>query len=400
MAEVKEKILIVDDEPLNLKVLKIHLAAAGYAVLDASGGKDAVAVAVAEAPDLILLDIMMPVMDGFEVCRILKSDPLTAEIPVIYLSALHDTRNKVVGFETGGVDYICKPFEAGELLARVRLHLTIRRQEMEIRNYMQKLEEMVEERTRQLVHADRLATLGTFASAVVHEINNPVTYISGNAELVKMFMVSARPILERNSGEDETGLLGKMIDRVDGMLDSIMDGSRRIQKMVAGLKGYARQGEERKACCRLADCVVDAVNLVGHRFKLGISIQVDVSKDIQILCDSQKISQVIVNLLNNSIDAMEGRRGKIVVKAATELDEAVVLTVRDEGPGISDETAEKIFDPFFTTKPKEKGTGLGLFIIKSIVNEHGGDIWLMPHDGNGAEFRIRMPGAPETACRV
>ena len=167
-------ILVVDDKPVNLRLLKAVLASSGYRILEARNGPDALEKAK-DQPDLILLDVMMPEMDGFETCRRLKDREKTKGIPVIFLSALEDPKAKAFGIDTGGVDYISKPFDAGELIARVKLHLTLRQQELQLKMYSTKLEQMVEERTQQLIHMERLATLGTFSAAVAHEINNPVT---------------------------------------------------------------------------------------------------------------------------------------------------------------------------------------------------------------------------------
>ncbi len=149
-----QKVLIVDDEPVNLKLLGAHLKKAGYEVLDAADGQRALDKALL-APDLILLDIMMPGMDGLETCRHLKESPETKDIPVIFLSALSDSEVKTKGLQVGGVDYISKPFDSRELLARVRTHLTLREQERQIRLYASNLEGMVEERTQQLREAQQ-----------------------------------------------------------------------------------------------------------------------------------------------------------------------------------------------------------------------------------------------------
>jgi len=148
-------ILIVDDEPVNLKLLGAHLRKGGYAVMEAADGYEALEKAEARLPDLVLLDIMMPGMDGLEVCRLLKEKEVTRDIPVIFLSALSDSEVKTKGLEVGGVDYISKPFDSRELLARVRTHLTLKRQEQQIRSYAGNLEEMVRQRTSELSEARR-----------------------------------------------------------------------------------------------------------------------------------------------------------------------------------------------------------------------------------------------------
>lgn len=382
-------VLIVDDEPLNLKMLKAHLQAEGYEILEAANGPDALKMAE-KNPDLILLDVMMPEMDGFETCRRLKEDPSLCDIPVIFLSALHDTKSKVKGLDAGGVDYVDKPFEARELLARVKTHVTLRQQEQQIKDYAAYLKQMVDERTHQLVHADRLATLGTFSAAVVHEINNPNTFIGGNADLLRVFWESARPLMERHLQEDSTGRVKKSIDKVEYMIDSILEGSRRITKIVNTLKNYGRRGKSQMCRCPLTDPLRDALNLVEYRLKHGIIIETMVAEDLELWCDPQKITQVFVNLINNAIDAMEGGSGKINIRARRVL-RGIEIRVGDTGPGIPQEAVKEAFTPFFTTKPHERGTGLGLFIVRNIVIEHQGEVSISRSEAGGAEFVILLP---------
>lgn len=379
------KILIVDDVPQNIQVLANILKKAGYQLGFAKDGKTALAHAESTQFDLILLDIMMPEMDGHEVCARLKRAKKSKDIPVIFISAKDEIKDKTRGFELGAVDYITKPFDAQEVLARVKTHLTLH-------HYTVRLEQMVEERTRQLIHAERLATLGTFSAAIIHEINNPLSYILGNAKLLEMFWQSAKPILEGHTDEDQTGEIGDDIKDVDEWLKFLQDGSHRISRLVKTLKTYARQGgDTRKEKSFLIDIINDALYLVSHKLKLSnVGVEVAVPADLMIPCDPQRISQVFVNLLNNACDAMSGRKGNINIRAAI-LNDRIDIRIRDNGPGINRKIAGRIFDPFFTTKEKDQGTGLGLFIIKNIIEQHEGSIELAPADGKGAEFRIILP---------
>ena len=301
-------ILIVDDEPVNLRVLKAVLASSGYRVREARNGPDALERAE-DRPDLILLDVMMPEMDGIETCRRLKDGEKTKDIPIIFLSAIEDPKMKALGIETGGVDFISKPFNTNELKARIKLHLTLQQQELQLKMYSTKLEQMVEERTRQLIHMERLATLGTFSAAIAHEINNPVTYIRGNAELLLLGWPSAKALLEANLDEDEIGQAGMMIDGFEKMVEGIMEGTHRISRLVTTLKSYGKKGGEEKKEEPLKEIIENSIDLVHHRLKRGFVTEVAVSADLKIFCDRQKISQVFVNLLNNAMDAMGGEEG-------------------------------------------------------------------------------------------
>lgn len=390
MNEKPRTLLVVDDQPLNVKMLKTRFSHMGYSVLEALNGEEALEKARL-LPDLILLDVMMPGMNGFETCRRLKDDPLTADIPIIFLSAVNDAIIKVNGLQLGGVDYISKPFDSAELLTRVKTHLKIRDQERELAEYARRLEQMVEERTTQLVHADRLATLGTFSAAIVHEINTPLTYVGGNAELMRAGFEAARPILERHLPEDGSGRVARFLEKADKCHDAISQGLERITRMVSTLRNYSTRGSGQREPCRLLDAVEDSARLLGHRIRSArVTLKVSVSDDLRVLCDRQRMSQVLVNLLGNAMDAMGGKEGEIGIAAAKE-SEYVRIVVKDSGPGIPLGLAEAVFEPFFTTKPREMGTGLGLFIVRSIIEECGGSVTLAPFDGSGAELHIQLP---------
>ncbi|MGA1870696.1 MAG: sensor histidine kinase [bacterium] len=383
------RILIVDDVVHNIQVLITILQEAGYELGFAKDGKTALAHIDAIQFDLILLDIMMPGIDGYEVCSRLKKDKNKKDIPIIFITAMNDIDAKTKGFELGAVDYITKPFDAKEVLARVKTHLTIR-------DYATNLEQMVEERTSQLFHAERLATLGTFSSAIVHEINNPLSYIMSNIKLLKLFWDSAKPIMARYVQKEGDSQLEKDAKDVDEWLSYAMDGSYRISKLVNSLKTYSRQSITSKEIIPLADILDDARHIVHHKLKFySIHIESNIAPDLALYCDKQKISQVLVNLLNNACDAMADKGGTIYIRALLAGNQ-IEIRIRDTGPGIAHDIAPLIFDPFFTTKGKDQGTGLGLFIVRTIIEEHGGTISLVPSEGEGAEFKLIFPLAPHT----
>ena len=273
----------------------------------------------------------------------------------------------------GGVDYISKPFDAGELIARVKLHLTLRQQELQLKMYSANLEQMVEERTQQLIHMERLATMGTFSAAIAHEINNPVTYILGNTEMLSLCWPPARALLEAHLDEDEIGQAAMMVGRFETMVEAILEGTHRISRLVNTLKSYGKKGADVKKQEPLKEIIEDAIHLVHHRLKRGFVTEVAVSPDLKIFCDRQKISQVFVNLLNNAMDAMGGEEGNIFILADA-CDGEVRIHFKDSGPGIPPELSREIFTPFFTTKREAGGTGLGLFIVRGIIEDHGGKI--------------------------
>jgi two-component system, NtrC family, sensor kinase len=381
-------ILLVDDEETNVKLLKAHFQRAGYKILTALNGEEAIKLA-RHQPDLILLDVMMPGLDGIKTCRILKEDSGTEDIPIIFLSALEDAESRTQGLEAGGVDFVSKPFNGRELLARVRTHLTIKDQERQLKEYALKLEDMVQERTRQLVHAERLATLGTFAAATLHEINNPNTAIAGSAELGKYYCQKVKELAGAPDSTDKTALT-RALDQLEVRLDTILVGSSRITEIARTLKGYSRKEDTQKTRCPLIDPINATMRLLHHRLKGGVSVDLQIPPDLKVDCQPQELSQVFVNLLNNAMDALVEEKGKVVIRAEVSGDE-IIIQIEDNGPGIPEAIERNLFEPFFTTKDPSRGTGLGLFIVRNIIDDHQGSIALVRNNASGANFQIRLP---------
>ena len=366
----KPKLLIVDDQSSNIKVLGETLKGL-YDIWFARSGNEALKIVEENPPDLILLDIMMPGIDGYEVCRRIKSQWKGVDISIIFITAKDDAGDETKGFNLGAVDYITKPFNPDIVKARVKTHI-------ELKRHRDHLSEIVKERTNQLIHSDRLATLGTISAAVAHEIKNPLFFISANAELVQHYI---------SMGEFE---------KVQDKMSKIMEGTRRINRLIDYLKGYSRNKDNGRLICPVADVVNDSLDLIGYRLKES---RVDVhcspfQDDLKIRCDFQKISQVLVNLMGNALEAIGDRQGTIHIQALREND-SVLIRVRDNGPGIEQEKAECIFEPFITSKAKDQGTGLGLFIARHLVEEHGGKISITHNDTCGVEFTIALPAAVE-----
>ncbi len=379
------RILIVDDVPKNIQVLAAILKQEGYNIGFATDGKTALEHSVTTPYDIILLDIMLPDTDGFEICRRLKKNPETKDIPVIFITARDSAKDKIKGFEQGAVDFITKPFDSVEVLARVRNHLALR-------SYALKLEMMVEERTSQLLHANRLIFLGTFASAIVHEIANPATFISGNATDLKQFWNAAGPIIAQHADEDETDTVDQTVEDVIPMLDGILDGTDRILNLLNRLRSYYKTGSVEKKNNALRTVVDDAIKFVSYKIRqVNLHIDKKITGNISLYCNHQELTQVFVNLISNTCDAVGNDGGQMVIKAFTENGKKVI-TVTDNGPGIAANFSETVFDPFSSAKSEDKGTGLGLYIVRTIVEDHGGKVFLSESESGGASFRIEFNG--------
>lgn len=272
-----------------------------------------------------------------------------------------------------------------------------KRMEEQLQRHNAELAAQLGERTQQLIHADRLTTLGTLAAGIAHEINNPTSFISGNLDFLKMFWAVAKPVLARHADEDESRRLGRFLGQIDETLQDMTEGARRIANLVDGIKGHAKGGDHERRACLLREPVGDALRLLEHRLKKGGTVHNEVGPEVRLVGDRQQLSQVFINLLGNALDAMDeagmgaGERW-IGITAAPDSGHLVVR-VADNGPGIPAPVASRIFDPFYTTKGKTVGTGLGLFIVRGIIENHGGAIALDSNPRQGACFRITLPAA-------
>lgn len=450
-----QTILIVDDNPTNLEVLFETLTSVGFEVAVAGDGESALEQVVYQKPALILLDIMMPGIDGFETCRRLKSSPDTQEIPVIFTTALSDMDNKIEGLTLGAVDYITKPFYREEVLARVRIHLKLynlattleqqnallrseieqrQRADLALREMNEDLERKIEERTSeltatlrqlqqaqvQLIQNEKMSSLGQLVAGIAHELNNPVNFIHGNLKPAVEYVESILRLVELyqqccSQPSHEVQEFAEKIDlsflRTDlpKVLTSMQVGADRICQIVLSLRHFSRLNEAEVKLVDLHEGIESTLLILQHRLRARIGYPpIAVIKDYGDLplveCYPGPINQVFMNLLSNAISALEERDQNLTLEqiqfcpSAIHIctskiqSDSVLITISDNGLGIPEELLSKIFDPFFTTKPVGKGIGLGLSISHQIVVEkHGGKIWCNSTPGTGTEFQIQIP---------
>jgi signal transduction histidine kinase len=422
------EILIVDDTPNNLRLLSDMLSNRGYEVRKAIDGQMALTSAQVEPPDLILLDIVMPDIDGYGVCQKLKSDPKTFQIPVIFLSALDDPLDKVKAFQVGGVDYITKPFQIEEVLARVHSQLTIRyltqNLELQVAKRTEELTQALhdlQEAQVQLVQTEKMATLGQLISGIAHEINNPIGFIEGNLDLVdkgikqlldhlhlyQKTVANPSSKIEENAESIE---LEYLVEEIPEMIGSMKIGTDRIRQLSIALRLFSRADNSRAIKANLHEGIDSTLVILKHRLKANKNRpEIKVIKKYGNLplvpCYPNQLNQVFMNILANSIDAIdelgEGRSyaemaqspHQIVIRTAASPDRTkVAIEIADNGPGMSPEVKERIFDRLFTTKPPGKGTGLGLSISRQIVvDKHSGRLRCSSSPGEGTKFIIEIP---------
>jgi signal transduction histidine kinase len=423
-------VLIVDDNPANLGVLSDALDQAGLEVWVAKSGKVALERVKYALPDLILLDVMMPEIDGFETCRQLKANPQTKDIPVIFMTALSDTTNKVEGFQVGAVDYITKPFQQEEVMSRVKLHLKLHYLASKLEHKNALLEQKVIEVSQayddlkqlqtKLVQGEKLSTLGQMFAGISHEINNPIDFIYGNLIHANEYTQEMLHILHlyQEDYPNPTPRIQAELELIDiefidndllNLLKSMNFGARRIREIVKTMQIFSHVDEIKLAEVDIHECIDGTLTMLNHRLKAqpehpGIEVVKDYNLFQLVECYVGQINQVFMNIIANAIDALdeynqqrsleEIKQNPSLIKIRTMIieDNWVAIHIADNGPGMCEEVKAKLFNPFFTTKAMGKGTGLGLSISHQIIVEkHGGSIDCQSTPGKGTEFAIKIP---------
>ncbi len=359
--QLKSRILVVDDISKNLQVVGTILRNEGYHVMPATSGLQALERVSAQPPDLILLDLMMPEMDGLEVCSRLKAEPLTRQIPVIFLTASNEMDHLMKGFEAGAVDYITKPFNAPELLARVRTHL-------ELKHARERLREMNEEKNE-------------FMGIAAHDLRNPLSAIQGYAEMI---IEDAQSLAHRDlevNGQRIREAAKRMTEMVQNFLDAnrIERGELKLNMAISDLSPLLQSVLETQS---------------PHATAKGQMIQLELPPTPTLaLADVSITLQVFENLVSNAVKySPPGKKIFVRLKAETGV---VRFEVEDQGPGLSKEDQKKLFGKFarLSAKPTggEHSTGLGLSIVKRLVEAMNGKVWCESELGMGAKFIVTIP---------
>jgi signal transduction histidine kinase len=360
-------IMIVDDNPTNLKMLQEVMQARNYRVLVLVDSKMVFNAVTQDRPDLILLDINMPGMNGFEVCEQLKADESLREIPVIFITALAETANQVKAFAVGGVDFVTKPIQVEEVQARVETHLTICRQKRELQDSYNKLRELETLRDN-LVHM------------IVHDMRSQLMIVLGRLNMTQKLSLPEKAASNLTSALGAANWLAEMVS-------SLLD----VSKMEAG-----------QMLLEMAE--INLNHLVRETFQEIEPLQgqrqlnlISAGEMPALVGDTILIRRVIQNLIVNAIKFTDRETGVITVSIDGTAENTIRVSVADNGPGILPEYQEKVFDKFYQIDARKQGqarsTGLGLTFCKLAVEAHHGQIGLESQAGRGSTFWFELPAA-------
>ncbi len=370
------KILIVDDTPKNIQVAAGFLQDEGYTLSFATSGDEALNILRSSPYDLVLLDVVMPSMDGYTTCRRIKSENELAEIPVIFLTVKDDSKSVIEGFEAGGVDYITKPFNPYELLARVKTHLALK-------HHM----ELNRKNDQMLLQKTRSAILSELISNIAHQWRQPLTVLG-------LQIADIHDVIRQEMSKDKVQYVDKVIQKSETI----------IQEMSRTITNFSRyfNPEQQKDIFNLADVFSEVRPMTEGILEGEVRLVWDVSEDVRVSGYTGELIQALMILLNNARDALEDQpdlEERIVWVSVAREDSEAVIRICDNGHGIDNDMVDKMFDPYSTTKHQAMNTGLGLYMAKIIVeNNMDGKIIgenaafeLDGHPYSGACFTIRLP---------
>lgn len=373
MNKKKSSILIVDDISENIQVL-LKIFKDECNILAATNGKRAIELALSEnQPDLILLDIMMPDMDGYEVCKQLKNSEKTRDIPIIFVTVLDEDKNELKGLKLGALDYITKPINPDLVRARVFNHL-------ELKQHRDNLKIMLQEKEDVMIAQSRNASMGEMIEMIIHQWRQPLTTIS---------VISNLEILDASSGNiiDNEKLIENMekINKSLGYLSHTIDDFR-----------YFFTQNKEKENIKIGDVIKEAQNLFGSSLNTNnISISIEDNDFFEVKSNSNALVQVYINLIKNAKDALIEKReeNRYIKITVSDDEENIITTFCDNARGIDEGIIDKVFNPHFSTKDKKDSTGLGLYISKIIVEKTLNGTISVKNTKDGACFKVTIPKA-------
>jgi len=395
-------VLVVEDEIVSRTLMTRSLEKLGYDVTVAVSAEEGLDILKSTPIDIVMLDWMLPGMNGVELCRLLRADEQFSYLYIIFLTSMTEHEDLVLALEAGANDYSTKPFKLDEISARlnvavrlIKLEQDLKKQSELSQKYADEMEKLAEERAAQLVHSDRMASIGTLSAGVAHEINNPMTFIAGNVKVLEDFI----PFINNMhalapADHPDIDQFDFIKEEVPRLVEAMNNGVKRTSKIINSLKAFShqkREDDDTLEYVSIPEVIEDSILLCSTSLSKNVTINTNCDVMLPgVLGDHQQLEQIFVNLMINASDAMEEAVGSTIDISGAVLDESIVISIADNGPGIPQDLLDKIWDPFFTTKPVGKGTGLGLSISFGIIEAHGGRI-TVENTKTGAKFTITLP---------
>lgn len=361
------KILVVDDQPINVQLLKRKLEREGMTVATAFSGREALDLVAADKPDLILLDVMMPDMDGIEVCQRLQTDPATKVIPVIFITARTSKEGKIEGLGVGAVDYITKPIDLDETLARVQTQL----------RFVAMNRELIELQ-RRLGESRRAATLGAVTQGIAHNLNNLLGVVIGYVDLIKAY--HEKPELVKKNAQHLEDAVNRIVAIIKQLTNLVVKHKPQLARLTlsrlleAAVRRY--QGENR------IDQPIRIDNPLGD---LALETNAEVFED--------SLAKLLINAWESYHDAPDEQRSITVRTEVVERGEdgrQLLVHVEDGGRGLDQETLDHAFEPFISSK-HTVGVGMGLTVARHSMRNLGGEVTLANRENGGAVATLRHP---------
>ncbi|NQU06915.1 MAG: hybrid sensor histidine kinase/response regulator [Candidatus Abyssubacteria bacterium] len=389
IASDKPRILIVEDDPVNVELMRAQLHGEGYSVDSVSDGGKALAKVSEEMPDLVLLDIMLPGKNGFEICKEMKGTTATRSIPVIMVTSLDDMESRVKGISAGADDFLTRPVDRSELVARVKSMLRIRRLYEELARESQSVREsgeklqlqqrVLKSMSAQLMHASHLKY--EFIVNMSHALRTPLNVIIGFSEML------------------QDRLVGELNEKQAKYVENVSGSGRELQRLITNIVDVFKIDTGKVPLETTEFLLENAIDAVLAEFgpvarEKNIKVSLQVAPEVSRICaDPQKLSTIMDGLLSNAFKfTQEG--GRIDICADLREDHTRIC-VADTGPSLSLEDCENVFKEFYKVPDPAvsawSGSGLGLAIVKKLVLMHGGDIWAESEEGTGAKFIFTLP---------
>lgn len=335
------KVLIVDDKAENLYTIKVILNKLPIEIITVESGQKALALLLHHEFILVILDVQMPVMDGFEVASLMKENDISKHIPIIFATAISkDDRHVFQGYETGAVDYLFKPIDPHILASKVKVFIELHNKQQELLSKQQQL----------LAQVMAQATVSEMLSTLAYQLQEPLKIISDTDDLK----------IAKQQAEDASYL-------------------------VTQIGGFVNTKKYDYTAHNISAVIKSAVNIFALDHKNNISLDLT-NADSNIFCAQLEIQRVILNVLQNAVEAKDNSAITISVEI---VNGEIELTITDDGPGFSEAVLENIFEPFFSTK--EKHLGMGLPVCCSIIEKHGGRVSVASEEGKGSQFRFNLP---------